>query len=299
MFESTSVPNTSLPKRFPFWVDQRSIGTWDNAWLVLVVALDQRLGRTALWASVVVRFFQLGYGFVPAGVLKVPHSHLLHELDFVRLVFRPAHVENVRRNVPCHNLFHGIKLVVKIVATGKFVRVAVPYFDLETVQTGVFAQELNKGDLVRIGGKYHVTRHEKAVEKGLGLGIVFHVVKSSVCRVRGIVGSPIPIVLKDHVVVFGMMMIIVLCIIIIILVVKELQRVFVPYDIDVLKQQIVTQHRYQVDAIHLGKHHFSKNIVSVLARGIFWHGTKYFLIVKTVQPQDGSGKLVCLLISGK
>lgn len=219
------------------------------------------LGRNALGGPI--------YGVpmdVGALIVEVPFPQLLEEFLLVALILGPAHVENVRVLGPArHQVFHKggttASFVIRV-PTGEFGLVAGPDLDLEAVQTRVLVQQGNKSNLMGAGAENQIPGHEEGPKKVLGPGIVSHVIKPGVGRIRGVEQRVVSVVLKVHVKV----------VVRIGRVVEPLQRVSEPDDIDVLEENVVSQHGDQVDTVDLGGHHFLKGLIGVRLGGLRWHG---------------------------
>lgn len=142
-----------LPKRLSILINRRKVLTWYLTGLILVVALDERLGRTTWLYQCARCFIFLFYltNFLPyAFVVDIPFSHLLKEFKFVGLIGRPAvlkwqrkkfvkghdlqiikgtiklhrndlpHVKNNSIRLTAHNLLHLFIFAMILDSTWKF-----------------------------------------------------------------------------------------------------------------------------------------------------------------------------------
>lgn len=70
---------------------------------------------------------------------------------------------------------------------------------------------------------------------------------------------------------------------------EVLYRIFVPDNVHVLKEEVVTEHRDHLNAHNLGEHHGHKGAVAVFFGGLKWGGTK--VLQGRRRGKGGSGDL--------
>mmetsp|Transcript_16021 Transcript_16021/g.23440 ORF Transcript_16021/g.23440 Transcript_16021/m.23440 type:complete len:212 (+) Transcript_16021:196-831(+) len=190
-----------------------------------------------------------------AHIIDVPLTHLLKKLDLIILVLRPAHVKDNWRDFLLHNLHHKfLILLVKMPPTGEFDHISAQHLDSQPEQRRVFIHQLNQGLLVAMRSKDLISSVQKACKQVLRSWIIPHVVKSGIGTERGVAGAVRPIVLEVHIKVLVW----------IIGVVEILEGICVPYDIDVLKEEVVAEVIDELHTDHLREHHSHEGTITVM-----------------------------------
>lgn len=134
---------------------------------------------------------------------------------------------------------------MKLKAAGKFVRITRKHLGLEAIQTHVFVKRCNKGLLVTIRFKNQISRHEQGSQEVSCPFVVSNKVKARVCRVWGVSHAMATIILEKDVEIVGWQG----------RVTKVFEGILVPYDINVLKQEVKTEHGNELHAYDFGHHH--------------------------------------------
>mmetsp|Transcript_30912 Transcript_30912/g.56041 ORF Transcript_30912/g.56041 Transcript_30912/m.56041 type:complete len:223 (+) Transcript_30912:363-1031(+) len=159
---------------------------------------------------------------------------------------------------------------MKVKATGEFVHVTIQRFDVESSPRGMFVQSGCHCVLMTSRLCNNITRHEERMHEIFRSFIVANEIKSRIWRIGSIPPRVSTIVLKVHVKMvewiggIG----------------KEFKWIAIPNNIDILKEDIVSQKINHVYTIQFCHHHSGKGSVRVKARGLFGHFGKIRRIVK-------------------
>ena len=96
-------------------------------------------------------------------------------------------------------LAHIWLAIMIMVSTRKFIIIATENLGHETVHTGMFVEQGNEGNLVRVSSKYQITTQQDRIKEVLRTIIVTNVIKARIGRVGGIEKSVIAIILKVNI----------------------------------------------------------------------------------------------------
>jgi hypothetical protein len=93
---------------------------------------------------------------------------------------------------------YGLAIVI-MVSARKFIIVATKNLGHETVHTGMFVEQGNERNLVRVRSKYQITTQQDRIEEVLRAIVVTNVIKARIGRVGSIEQSVVAIILKVNI----------------------------------------------------------------------------------------------------
>lgn len=260
-----SYTRNSPPRFFPL-VNWRKVFAWFETGLIAIVAAKQWFCGTTRRSQIL----RVGTRNVPnfglyALVVDIPLSHLTQKQEFVVFVECPTHVKNVRMHRSFVKLDHVLfRFLMKLEASRKFFHISREHFCFQTVKTHMFVQSGNQCLLMAICFQNQVSRHEQRRQEMPGPGIVPDKVKAGIGRIRRVSDTVASVVLKKHVVFvrrYGF-------------VVKVVERIFEPDNVNVLKEKVIAHHGYDLHTNNLGHHHCDKLGIAVSGSRTGWNISK-------------------------
>mmetsp|Transcript_13123 Transcript_13123/g.25707 ORF Transcript_13123/g.25707 Transcript_13123/m.25707 type:complete len:384 (+) Transcript_13123:632-1783(+) len=184
-------------------------------------------------------------------------------------------MENVRNVPPLHDIPHRLDLLLPMVMIPPRKVQSAQGLDPQPRQGTVFVQQGPQCLLMRRHAENHIPQIEQTSKEEFGLVVVSDVVEAGVGGVGCVAQASGSVVLEEDVeVVEGVGF-----------VVEEFEGVLVPDEIDVLKENVMSEAIDELNGDDFGPHHGSEAFVSVHSRLFFRHLFKYLLIVKGPQPQ--------------
>mmetsp|Transcript_35129 Transcript_35129/g.42996 ORF Transcript_35129/g.42996 Transcript_35129/m.42996 type:complete len:346 (-) Transcript_35129:114-1151(-) len=227
---------------------------------------------------------------IDALVLQMPHSHLPHEQQLIILVTCPTHMKKPRHNTPLRNLLHEVNLLTTMIMPPprKIVIIQRNSLHLQPKQRTVLIQQRGQSLLMTLLLQNHLPLIQKRREKVPRPGVVLHVIKpriGTVWRIPRRVGA---VVLKHHVEARirrrG--------------IVKHLNGIAVPDNVNVLEDEVVTEEINELYAKDFSVHHCGEDGVHVHMGFFFGEFVKQPIIMKRLEAQ-GLRQIIRLRICSK
>mmetsp|Transcript_17645 Transcript_17645/g.40691 ORF Transcript_17645/g.40691 Transcript_17645/m.40691 type:complete len:274 (+) Transcript_17645:35-856(+) len=252
-----------FPKTSSVFIDWWAILARNFTGLVFVVTSYDWFRNTAIQSFATTIIF-----------LLIPFRHLLIVKLLVVLILGPAHVEYEWFDFAVNHSSHVVLgLVIFRAAREQRVSKFAPDLHSQPFPTHKFCYLRCQCSLMTFSLGDEVALFQEAVEEICSQAIIANKIKAGVWRIWLVSNLAGTIVLENHIPLGRFFRL------------EIFERVFVPYDIDVLEQNIVSESQNKMNAVNLCHHHHAENFVSIPLGCLFGHASENSLIVKDRNPE--------------